>query len=496
MTLLSARRMLAACILSSAMAVAMAVALAAPGAASAESLGEQCSGETPIKGRGSTFQDAAELVWDPMFNEYKSKPNKNVAACGGTQGGKKIIKVEYLEKEKEDRGSGACLKAFGAGTAPGEKAKTGKFAFCGTDEAPNAAQRKEMESHKEGAENESIESIPVAQGAEAVMVHLPTGCTASSEVAGAGNRLALKAQTLEGIYRGTITKWSQITDNGDKLAGGSCNPEETIKRIVRLDKSGTTHIFKEFLAEASENTKLEEVSFEAEEFGEPEAGKGDPCKAVLPPESKTWGEVASGCENQRWPKGATPVVRPVNSGNQGVIETVGADPSSIGYGDLAQVRPSFGTGAGTEKFWVEVQHNFEAKKPTAAATYGDPSSDGESATAAESNCAGTVFINGKEKFPPKSTRALWNAVRAKIKESKYSICGLTYDLVLDEGSKYNKENESNLTLGGATSAVDFELWIQNTAAGGGASVIKKHDYEPLPDPIADKAEEGLKEVIF
>lgn len=491
MTTLSVRRIAAACILSG----AIGAALAAPGAASAEAIGEQCSGEN-IKGRGSTFQDAAEQVWTAAFNEVKGKPNKNAAACGGTQGGKKKIKVEYLETAKEDRGSGACLKAFGAGIKAPEAAKYGKFAFCGSDEAPNTKQREEMESHKVGGATESIESVPSAQGAVAVIVHLPANCVASSEVTGATNRLVLKVQTLEGIYRGTITKWSQITENGDTVSGVGCNNEEEISRVVRLDKSGTTHIFKEFLAQASENTKLEEVPFEAEEFGEIEAGKGDPCGSVLPPASKTWGQVAVGCENQRWPKGTKPVVRPANSGNQGVIETVQATPSSIGYGDLAQVRPSFGAGAGTGEFWVELQHNFEPKKPATAATYADPSSNGESTTVAESNCGGIVYTNGKEKFPPKDTRALWNAVRAKIKEGKYAICGLTYELMLYEGSKYTKETESALTLEGATSAVDFELWVNNTLAEGGSNVIKKHDYTALPDPIADKAEEGLNAIVY
>src|ERR1700682_4939489 len=57
MMTLSLRRIVAACILSS----AMAAALVAPGAASAEPLGEQCSGEN-IKGRGSTFQALAQEV--------------------------------------------------------------------------------------------------------------------------------------------------------------------------------------------------------------------------------------------------------------------------------------------------------------------------------------------------------------------------------------------------------------------------------------------------
>jgi ABC-type phosphate transport system substrate-binding protein len=491
MTTLSVRRIVSACILSGA-AVA---ALAAPGAASAEPLGTQCSGEN-IQGRGSTFQGLAQGVWDPGFNLVKGKANTNLTACGGSQGGKKVIKVEYLQTNEEDKGSGACLKAFGAVKAP-TLAKYGKFAFCGTDEAPSAAQRAEMESHKVGGEAETIESIPVVQGSVAVIVHLPANCTAKSEVVGATTRLVLKAQTLEGIFRGTITKWSQIKENGDAVEGSGCNPEEEIQRVVRLDKSGTTHIFKESLAEASENTKEEEAIFEAEEFGEIEVGKGDPCGSVLLAGPETWGKLASGCENERWAKGSgKPVLRPAKTGGPAVVAEVAAVASSIGYANMADARTTFGAGGGTSKFWVEVQHNFEAKKPTTLPTYADPASNGDSATVAESNCASTVYTNGKEKFPPPSTRQLWNAVRAKIKETKYPICGLTYDLVLDEGSKYTKETESALTLEGATSAVNFELWVNNGVTNGGSYLIKKHDYTALPDPIADKAEEGLKAIVF
>jgi ABC-type phosphate transport system substrate-binding protein len=489
MKVLSIRRIVVACILSS----ALGVALAAPGAASAEPLEEQCSGETPIKGRGSTFQKLAQGVWTTGFNEVLGKPNTNVSACGGSQGGKKIIKVEYLNTEEEDKGSGACLKAFGAGATV---AKYGKFGFCGTDEAPNASQRKEMETHKTTAENESIESVPIVQGSVAVIANLPTGCTATSEITGATNRLVLTAQTLNGIFNGTITKWSQITENGDTLSGAGCVPTEEIQRVVRLDKSGTTHIFKEGLAQMSENTKLEEVASEAEEFGEIEAGKGDPCKVVLPPESKTWGQLATGCENQRWPKATKAVVRPAKTGGGELVAKVAATPSSIGYAAMNDARATFGGGGGTSKFWVEVQHNFEPKKPTTAATYADPSSNADSATVAESNCAGIVYTNGKEKFPPKDTKALWNAVRGKIKESHYAICGLTYDLLVDEAGKYTKETESPATKGEITSAVNYELFINNAAAKGGSNLIKKHDFTALPDTIADKAEEGLKKVEF
>ena len=139
MKVLSIRRIVVACILSS----AFGVALAAPGVASAEPLGEKCSGETPIKGRGSTFQKLAQGVWTPGFNTVKGKPNLNTFACGGSQGGKKVIKVEYLNTAEEDKGSGACLKAFGAGVPV---AKYGKFGFCGTDEAKSSGPQ--LDNHR------------------------------------------------------------------------------------------------------------------------------------------------------------------------------------------------------------------------------------------------------------------------------------------------------------------------------------------------------------
>jgi ABC-type phosphate transport system substrate-binding protein len=485
----SVRRAFVACIISA----GVAAAFVAPGTASATPLGEQCSGETPIKGRGSTFQAAAQdNIWNPDFNEISGKPNKNAKACGGTQGGKKKIKVEYLQANAEDRGSGSCIHAFGSEVP---EAKYGKYAFCGTDEAPNEAQRAEMETHKKGGAADSIESIPIAQSSVAMDINLPNGCTAKSSVEGAENRLVLKAQTVEGIYKGTITKWSEITENGDELVGGGCNAAQTIKVVVRQDHSGTTHIFKEFLAQASENTKGEEGTFTAEEFGK--VGSEEPCHKTLPKETRTWAAMAEGCENQRWPEAAH-VERPASSGNGEVANKVAANPSSVGYVNLADSRAKFGGGGGTQKFWAEVQNNFNPKKPTYPPIYVDPAKNGDTSSTGEAACVGVAYANGKEKFPPKETRSLWNAARAKVKQGKgkYAICGLTYDLVLYEASKYTEKTESVLTNEGATSARDYLLWVINSTKEGGANLLKGNDYAPLSGAIKKKTEEGLIALVY
>ena len=78
-----------------------------------------------------------------------------------------------------------------------------------------------------------------------------------------------------GLWRGTITKWSEIKDNGDKLSGTGCNPETPITHIVRFDGSGTTHIFKKYLGLINKTESFPTTNF-----------KGDTasCTAKLGPE--------------------------------------------------------------------------------------------------------------------------------------------------------------------------------------------------------------------
>jgi ABC-type phosphate transport system substrate-binding protein len=479
-----ARRCIVACI---PMAAAVA-ALAVPGAAHAELL-LQCEGAN-ILARGSTIQGgvAQDKVWNLDFNT-----SANGTGCNGTQGTGAKPTVEYLQTEEEDRGSGACLKAFGVGVTV---AKFDRYSYCGTDEAPNAAQKSEIERFGVGAGEKSLETIPVLQAPVAIIVHLPAGCTGSAnykegEKTDKPTRLVLNDTTLEGIYRGRISKWSEITDGGDKLVaekGKTCNTEAPITRIVRKDKSGTTHIFKEFLASVNRLNEAGEENKKAEEKWIEKAGV-----------ERTWKEVASGSENVEWPEAAN-VVRPAGTGGPEVVNLVAATESSIGYANLADAfeNGSFDKkgvgGGGTGKFWVKLQN-----KTTLPVTYVDPADKEDTETPSNANCAKTVYTNGEEVFPPKSTRAVWSEAQAKLTDSTYSLCGLTYDLALREYGKYHDE------LGGvgaqpseaqATTAESYLLFELNEKTEGGGKLIEKHEYEKVPTTILGKAEAGVKEIGF
>lgn len=280
MTSFSLRRLVLACTVSA----AAVVAVAAPTTASAASdLGEQCSGSN-IKGNGSSFQAPILVKWASEFNT-----SENALACDGEQGSKGIPKVEYLSG-----GSGACLHGWGAEST--EPVKFGEFGYCGTDEAPNPTQKAEIESHKVKGETKSLLTIPVLQGAVAVIVHLPAGCKAESEVEKGGKkeklgRLALDDTSVEGIYAGTIKNWKQLLEHQvadgnaakDKLTckGGVAEEEKRIIPVVRLDHSGTTHIFKAFLEQVNPSEKIE-----MEEYPEEVGGKKTGCGAGKGPEEE------------------------------------------------------------------------------------------------------------------------------------------------------------------------------------------------------------------
>lgn len=449
MTSVVVRRLASACALSA----AAAVALVAPGIANASLLGQQCSGAN-IVGRGSSLQKLAQQeVWNPSFNT-----SANLKACNGTQGSLGIPTVTY-----ESTGSGAGLEAWGVN---GHAFEAEKVAFVGTDAPPNAAQREEIQSHSTKPTVNTLQTIPVLQTALAIPINLPAHCSATST--STPGRLVLDNVTLEKIWRGVVTKWNEITENGDKLLNKEklvCNTAAEITRVVRFDESGTTAIFKKYLGLI--NTEKNIVG----EHGWTELSTGKPF-------------------NQEWPG---TVVRPATKGGQALVAKVAETESSIGYADLADVRhdghfsPTIG-GNGKQRFWAKVQNNGLAQE---GETYADPSTNNDSATIANANCSATEYTNGEVPFPPASTTELWNEVTTSTKETHYTICGLTYDLTFTEYSKY-----PGTTLGEATSVNNFITFAINGAAEGGAALIKNHDYLGLPSSLVSIATKGASKTRF
>ncbi len=491
-------RRVAACIASVAAAAAVlpATASAKPKTEGPEGA-VRCSGAN-IEGRGSTFQDPAQVVWNAEFN-----------ANPGKYGCKETPTVKYRNTESKDRGSGSCLKAFGAEKHAVERS----IDFCGTDEAPNPKQAGEIESHAEAGflleEGPSFETIPVEQGAVAVLVHLPKGCTASSNADVDGKtakkaRLVLNQATVEGLYRGTINNWNELlaAQGGAGEDAIKCSNEEEKKdkivRVVRQDHSGTTHIFKTFLEQVNN------APFEAEAYPEEYFGSKTSCGTTYPAEpGKTWSVVSEGCENQRWPAAAEVVHTEAKSGNQGVIEYAGATESSVAYADVAFAqeyhffskegeggevsKARLKKGEGEVRFWAPVQNT-----PTST-SYAEPTTEGDSEaklTKENSNCAESKYVESGEKaFPPETTRDLWYEAKASNTEENYPICGLTYDLAYRQYGAFEFGAEAK---GIAITVENYLRYVVSPKGGGKA--LKGHDYYPLPAEVVEKAETGIQEI--
>jgi ABC-type phosphate transport system substrate-binding protein len=466
MTSLSARRLIPACTI----AAAAVAALVAPGAANA-SLGAQCSGSN-VGGQGSSLQKLAQELWVPNFNTSSEKH-----ACNGTQGTKATPKINAYNPS----GSGAGLKSWGVGKIGHNYEATN--AYIGTDEAPNPTQKGEIEENELELQPKTLATIPVLQAAVAVIVNLPEHCEATST--SNKGRLVLNNVTLEAIWHGSITKWSEITDNGDKLltvkGQPACNTETPITHVVRLDSSGTTHIFKKYLG------LISKASFPTTNVKNESVG------------NRTWDEIAEGSENQSWPT-ADAVVRPEATGGGAVVSKVAATPSSIAYANMADARvnaafvPPAG-GAKKATFWAPIQNKGDKGETV---TYADPASNKEVAKKAESNCSKEEYTDGESVFPPASVLESWSAVTTKTVEPKYTICGLTFDLAFTSYGKY-----PGTSLEEATTVNNYLQYVLDTVKekegnknNGGQSLIKLHDYEPLTTTVLKEAQKGAALVGF
>ncbi len=470
-------------------------ALASPKNAGAE-LFLQCEGSS-IKGVGSTIQGviAQDKVWNPDFN-FSGNPT----ACDGAQGTGEKPRIEYREFEEfkgEDLGGDACTKGFGVNKTI---AKFDKYSFCGTDEAPNEKQRDAIEAFAPTAERPSVETIPVLQAAITILIHLPKGCTASTEFKEGEKinkygRLFLNDTTLEGVYRGSINTWKELikAQGIDKLActGGESEENRKIIRVAHSDESGITHIFKEFLASANRLSKEGEENKKTEEEWEAEAFEG---KTI---ENRRWSQVTSEGENARWPSAA----EVVKTETSDVPFYVAEHESSIGYADLANVyqdgkfdEESQKGGEKQNKFWAEIQ-----KKTVAPVLYADPAEKKDTGTAGDANCSKTIYSNGENIFPPPDTRALWNEVQAKLNSATYPICGLTYDLALRQYGKFHDELEgfgAQPTEGQATITESYLLFELNTNAEGGSRLIDSSEYAQIPSGVVDEGEDGVEEIGY
>ncbi len=160
-----------------------------------------------LSGAGSTFQQNIEQKWIATYG----------AACSGAQ-------INY-----QGTGSGAGIQGFGAGTID----------FAGSDAVMKPDEQAKADARCGG----KAIHIPITAGGVAVMYNL-------SGV----KDLNLSAQTLAGIFQGTIKKWNDPAVAADNP--GVTLPSTPITAYHRSDGSGTTKVFSGFLKDNAPSWKL------------------------------------------------------------------------------------------------------------------------------------------------------------------------------------------------------------------------------------------------
>lgn len=419
-----------------------------------------CSNAGTIKGKGASFQTQAQLAWGTAQVDTTVVPatasgfGYAASAEGGCaqfklpgEGGTR--KVEY-----DPNGSGGGRRAFGASTNAAEAGvRNTSIHFGGADEAPTTA---ELTAANQGpstaaTDDAQLLTVPVAQSSVAVVYNLPAGCTLP-----VADRKASRVQ-LEGAWSAGTTwrTWGELT--GQKIVGAGCAAKQ-VKRVVRLDSSGTTFAFKGYLRTISE---------------------------------PTW--TLTG--NTTWPnEAASPVVKAATNGVNAQLDRLNDETTDggIAYADLASARAKgySDAGAADTKFWVAV----ETKVP---GDYRSPAVD-DSASAAGaqlgSNCLSVNYSDPAVNGLP-ATGASWFAVNGASATTDYAICALTYGLAWDDMAKVNaSQTTTPYTQDQARAVKDYLGYVLN--ANGGQAKLAAAGYQALPAPVLAAAKASTARITW
>jgi ABC-type phosphate transport system substrate-binding protein len=444
-------------------AVGTVVALAAlaPGAQADFDSGhdETCEdgGVRDILGRGASFQRSAQLAWGaesvlinpggPLAQGF----GYDVAACdefrlpADPEDPEPDFGVDY-----HPAGSGAGRAALGANGNAATRDNTVDFGAA--DEAPTQAQIDEgnegpveVAGVRNDPDDAELHTIPVATSSIVVAVRLPDGC----QVAFGADR-QLTYQQIEGAFRGgtDFDTWGELF--GTSITGAGC-ADKQLKRVVRLDSSGTTFAFKRYLQEAAE-----------------EVGSG-----------QTWSEPT--LANQAWPNNDTnPVERGAANGNGPLLDKLSQQTvnGGIGYADLGTGRSKgydWIDGDDTDtSFWVYAQRIADGEFRSPASE-----DDGDVVGGAKgSNCEGVTYddtsLVGTQL--PASTKDSWFNVDAVLTPADYPICALTYTLAWEDPCTA-VGSDADVNQDRARTAKDYLSYLVSTA---GQAKLEADDYQALP----------------
>ena len=270
----------------------------------------------------------------------------------------------------------------------------------------------------EGAIPDEVATVPVAQSAIAMVVSLPSECTAEES----GGKASVKSKTLEEEWEKDLVSDKELLANVKFL----CKKEALLTAKPTLEASssvsGITAAVKRYLEKVGP-TKNEFLSLT---------------------------ETAEKSASTTWPK-TLPSGEPKETGNttaKALAETVRKTAATIGFIDLSDAVAVGFTAKPTElekghqSFFVQVQNNNKEAKET---EYASPESSSKA-----SNCAGAEYAGApSEVAPGKDWSKVVDSSYEAGKSTSYPLCTLTYDLLwnwyeLKEPSAYETFTKEKL----------------------------------------------------
>ncbi|HTA15862.1 MAG TPA: hypothetical protein VK781_13485 [Solirubrobacteraceae bacterium] len=506
------------------LALGLATAVAPP-SAHADFTIAACHGSA-VKGEGSSLQATAQEQFWTQSVFYSS------FGCGS--GAISTSPVTY----KSD-GSGCGIAAIGggpgaeatcsnfkAGTAvAGQRATETRFA---ASDAPLTPTQKANAEAAGGPNPGVIHEIPVAAAAVAVIVHFPEGCeledpgTGSTSLnedtttggpndpAGKGTgdtftdktlRVHITAAQLEKIWDGTPTTWGEVlTSKGivhmhNEGKDKPTSPQEAsisecknvpVRRIVRLDGSGTTYNFKAYLSLL------------------PGAPSGLWTTAPIVGDNNVWPVTTS--DNTKPPSVVSNVC--TDAGNICVAGAEKGGPlatavketdGSISYLDLATARKEhfdIEKTTGDHTYWIPLQTINPSKANEVGTNYVEPTAVptahivGNGATLG-ANCTEADYRNIPSTPASDPTLGDWsNAIATgSLDTVTYPDCAITYDFAFDDDAPVfgNTQIEQER----ARTVKDYLTAVESPT---GQSGLSGADYGILPASIQQLAQNGVKAI--
>lgn len=415
--------------------------------------GVNCQTDGKINGRGATFQTSAQALFAAGFRDDVCGP----VVTADTDAPDTMVAYNYAATGTSFTGSGqgrlasSCrTDAFAGSDTPYDEATLallngapGAVGTCPTAAftppfAPNSAPYPNAGDHAS-----ALMSFPVAGSAVTIIAHLPNSVCGGADNNEFVSALQLTRQNVSDLMGGNITSWNdpRLTANNPTLT--ACNTPVT--RVVRVDSSGTTQIFKNFLKNVDGPRT------------------GATCDA-----STTWTTLALNSGNIHWPGETSPppagcsvLARGTGNGNLPLITKVGGTAGAVGYADLADAVANQGT------YSISNVQN-------ATATSFEPPANSRAANCNLGAAASLPGSTNKDAVGLNAGNNNWALDNSGVNHgdatnfgSQYPICGLTWGLVytnLASAAASSTQPNARLSQDQRRTLYSYETYILSSTA--------------------------------